>query len=171
MLSFGTNIRYDLEKGLKKFASEAALVFAGQVSRAFRELLYDSPQRYGSYVASWRMSAGRAESGGFEQWPYREPDQWYAAGATPAIGHALAASSGLTAGLPSYLSTTSAIFPIITVYNDTPYASSVESGPLREENQGHEMAFAKFKENLFDLLHTPVEEGSPQWLSYMDNIL
>jgi hypothetical protein len=164
-------VKLSLRKQLEDFARQAALVTTGKVIEAFDELLHSTPQRYGSYVASWRIAAGGRVFAHMQDqltiMPYRDPAAWYMVGSMPAISSAKAANAGVKTKVASFISLSKAIFPQITVYNNTPYADAVESGPLRAENRGYENAFASFQLNLAGLLSEPTSPGDGRWEYYV----
>ncbi len=154
---------------LKKFEAEAAeiaSVTAGIALEAFRALLYDSPQRYGTYVASWNISAGGADRA--EVMPYREKKDWYRAGSEPAIMNARAKARRFKGNYARGNRPIYALPPIV-ITNPTSYMDLVEEGSyLRPANQGHEGAFGKFQDALTASMGRTIVAGAGPWKYYRD---
>jgi len=77
-------------------------------------------------------------------------------GSPPAIGAAKQANAGIWDEIANYALTSHAIFPQVTVFNNTEHAEQAEYGPLRPENAGAAGAFERFEANLKAAFMTPI---------------
>jgi len=149
-----------LEKDLLKAKLTHNTAISKLVEANFKELLYNSAQRYGTYVASWRVSVGRRGSSSDYEDVWRpsidtDPSSWYAKGSGPAISVATQNNAGVWDEIINYALTSRAIYPSVVVYNNSPHADQAESGPLRPENSGAVGAFDRFESNLRTAFNQP----------------
>lgn len=130
------------------------------VQENFNDLLYSSAQRYGTYVASWRVSVGKSGSTTDYEDVWRpstdtDPSSWYRKGDSVAIGVAQQNNADAWDTIANYLLKSRAIYPSVVVYNNSPHADQAESGPLREANSGAQGAFKRFESNLKAAFNQP----------------
>lgn len=169
---FRTNLNISgMKKNFAKFKREAAEVAAGKILLEFDELLNNCPQRYGTYVASWRIAVGGrffSEMGDLvAEYKYRPQEEWYRAGSQPAITKAKQANAGIRERIIDYILSSRAIYPTIIVFNNLPYWETAEYGPLRPDNEGFDHAFNNFKARLEARISEASSPGSEGWSEYM----
>lgn len=152
--------RIQLEKDLRKAKLAANKVIAEIIEANFMTLIESSAQKYGSYVASWKVSLGRRGSAsGHENWEPPgglDPDMWYARGSTPAISWATRENASVWDQIATYAVNSTAFFPAVVVYNNSPHADVAEGGPLRRENRGAEGSFERFQEAVQAAFNVPI---------------
>jgi len=161
-----------LANKFKEDIAELGAVLAGMVAMEMEELIRESPQRYGSYVASWYVGSG----GGGEK-TVKEPPEgtWYSQGSEPAVSKALSTVRRFKAQFSGYGAVQQ--IPMITVTNPVSYADAAQSQEGRKPNSGYAGDpgntgsaghFGRFEGRMRARLAKRIYVGSSTWKIYRD---
>ena len=151
--------------------SELSAVISGIVAENMAELVRQSPQRSGAYVASWYVGTG--DGGGVKQ-PGAPPEgTWYFEGSRPAIEIALGTIRNFQVQF-TYRYKVISEMPWIKISNPVEYAdaAAMQSGRRKElfpgdpGNPSSAGLFAMFTGSLSAVMSKPIYVGKGTWNYY-----
>lgn len=146
-----------------------ALVVAGLVVDEFHELLKDSPQRSGNFVANMAIAAGTSmgRKGGELVFPIvTDPEAMMQRGSIPAIHYAMEQNKNLAENVTRSISRKAGWCPAITIYNRLAYARVVEGyteEQLRDVNREGAHPIMKARARMAIRTNKTIKYKSPEW--------
>lgn len=162
------SIKLDISKLVRELNSvraDSANVAAALVEEEFEQLLYNSPQYSGNFVANMRIKTG-TRAGGSGEKVFKDPEsveQAFKRGQAPAIQHALSANAGFRTSATGHISKGAGWVADISIYNNWEKAGLIEGLNDDQLRMGIAHPMEKFKASLQARLGRTVEHGSSEW--------